>query len=56
MPFQQFADGLYLLLQRSPSKGVDHYGILDVGNRLRSPIVPIEPVVIHQTPPEIRAD
>ena len=56
MPFQGLADGLYLLLQPSPSKGVDHYGILDVGNRLRLPLGAAEPVVVHQTPPAIRTD
>ena len=55
MPYQQFADGLYLLKQSSPSKGVDHYGILDVGNRLAYPSVD-QPVVVHQTPPAIRVD
>jgi hypothetical protein len=60
MPFQNLADGLHLLRQRSQSKeGVYHYGVLDVGNRLnRYPAWPYHqhPVVIHQSPPTIRAD
>ncbi len=34
MPYQGLADGLYLVMQRSPGKAIDHYGILDIGNRL----------------------
>jgi hypothetical protein len=60
MPYQNLADGLHLLRQRSQSKeGVYHYGVLDVGNRLgRTPAWQYHqhPVVIHQTPPTIRAD
>jgi hypothetical protein len=60
MPYQSLGDGLHLLRQRSQSKeGVYHYGVLDVGNRLnRYPASPYHrhPVVIHQTPPTIRAD
>jgi len=58
MPYQGFADGLYLLKQRSQAKGVDHYGILDVGNRIAHPEVNWRhpPVVIHQTPPRLRLD
>ena len=55
MPYEGFADGLYLLKQQSPSKGVSHYGILDVGNRLAYPNVD-QPIVVHQTPPAIRVD
>jgi len=53
MPNQQLVAGLYLVKQRSPSKGVDHYGILDAGNRLGCGQ---QPVVVHQTPPGIRVD
>jgi len=59
MPFQNLADGLYLMIQKSEEKGgVDHYGILDVGNRMQYPSVPVgaQPVVIHQTPPRLRTD
>ncbi len=58
MPFQNFTDGLYLMIQKSQGKGVDHYGILDVGNRMGYPGVPAgaQPVVIHQTPPRLRTD
>lgn len=55
MPYQHLADGLYLIKQKSASKGVDHYGILDVGNRLGHPAVNgLQPVVVHQSPPSIR--
>jgi hypothetical protein len=54
MPYQQFDDGLYLLKQYSHAKGVDHYGIMDVGNLLRLQDVDgSHPVIIHQTPPSI---
>jgi len=57
MPYQQYSDGLYLLKQKSEGKGVDHYGILDVGNRIAHPNVDgQQPVVIHQTPPTIKLD
>ena len=57
MPYQQYPDGLYLLKQKPEAKGVDHYGILDVGNRMGHPQVDgRHPVVIHQTPPSIRLD
>lgn len=53
MPCRELPDGLYLVKQRSPSKGVDHYGIVDIGNRLGYGCLP---AVIHQTPPGIRVD
>ena len=57
MSYQGLQDGLYLLKQASRAKGVDHYGVLDVGNRLRDPKVNYpHPVVIHQTPPSIQMD
>lgn len=55
MPYQELQDALYLVVQHSPEKGVDHYGILDIGNNLRYPDA-LEPVVVHQSPPVIRAD
>lgn len=55
MPYQGHPDGLYLLRQRSHTKGVDHYGILDIGPRLHYQQY-LQPVVIHQTPPSIRCD
>lgn len=56
MPDKQLQNGLYLLVQKSEEKGVDHYGILDVGNRLSLDEVRVvrQPVVIHQTPPSIQ--
>jgi hypothetical protein len=57
VPYQGYADGLYLLKQQSAGKGVEHYGILDVGNRLRHPQVNYpQPIVVHQTPPSLRLD
>ncbi len=59
MPHYIRRPGLYLLVQKTQMKGVlvDHYGILDVGNRLKLPNVSWgRPVVIHQTPPQIRLD
>ena len=57
MSYSDLADGLYLTLQRSEKSGVDHYGILDVGNRMSLPDVDgSHPVVIHQTPPRIKLD
>lgn len=56
MPFQNQPDGLYLVRQKSQAKRVDHYGILDIGNRLGlNEVAPwSQPIVIHQTPPEIQ--
>ncbi len=58
MPHHIRRPGLYLLAQKTQIKGVlvDHYGILDVGNRLKLPNVDWHPIVIHQTPPQIRRD
>jgi len=57
MPYQNLQNGLYLVKQRSAGKSVNHYGILDVGNRLnRSYINSMHPIVIHQTPPTLRTD
>lgn len=55
MPYQNLGDGLYLIKQKSVSKGVDHFGILDVGNTIRHPRVQLlQPIVIHQRPPIIQ--
>ena len=57
MPHYNLNDGLYLIMRRCEQKGVDHYGILDIGNRLRLPnVAAARPVVLHQTPPRIRFD
>lgn len=53
MPRHVLPPGLYLVKQRSPPKGVDHYGIVDSGNRLG---YGWRPLVIQQTPPAIRRD
>lgn len=57
MPYQNYRDGLYLVRKRSTDKSVDHYGVLDIGNRTQ--LLEVDqghPVVIHQTPPAIRID
>jgi hypothetical protein len=57
VPYQGFSDGLYLLKQKSQAKGVDHYGIMDIGNRLNQSLpFGAQPVVVHQTPPSLRMD
>lgn len=57
MPYQGHADGLYLVARRSPEKGVDHYGIVDIGNRFHlTGADGIRPVVVHQRPPAIAAE
>ena len=58
MAYQNLDDGLYLLTQESDGKSVDHYGILDVGNRLKIDQARFsrQPVVVHQTPPSIQSE
>src|SRR3954469_16396655 len=57
MPYQSLPDGLFLLKRPSPDKGVEHYGVLDVGNRFGLPEVDgSHPVVAHQTPPSVQFD
>lgn len=57
MPYQGYPDGLYLVKQKSETKGVEHYGILDIGNRRQDPnFWDGRPVVIHQVFPTLRAD
>lgn len=57
MPYQNLPDTLYLIRQPSGKFGVDHYGILDVGNVLNQrTVIGDHPVVIHQTPPRVRMD
>jgi hypothetical protein len=61
MPYGTYADGLYLVKQRAQvsKSGVEHYGILDIGNRLKrsqGPALDLQPVVYHNTPPNLRAD
>ncbi len=58
MPYNGLGNGLYLIKQNSQVKGisVEHYGILDIGNRLNLQAYGWSPVVIHQTPPRIRTD
>jgi hypothetical protein len=46
-----------LLKQRSIQKGVDHYAILDIGNRLHSDWNRGgRRVIVYQSPPILRAD
>lgn len=57
MPHKNYPDTLYLIKQPSSKFGVTHYGILDIGNVLNLENYQIDhPIVIHQTPPEIRLD
>jgi hypothetical protein len=50
-------DGIYMVWQRSARKGVDHYGVLDIGNQLGiAQADRVTPVVIHQSPPSISLD
>ncbi|NNN07161.1 MAG: hypothetical protein HKL90_14810 [Elusimicrobia bacterium] len=57
MPYQGYPDGLYLVKQRSLTKGVEHYGILDIGNRRYDPnFWDGRPAVIHQVYPALRVD
>lgn len=59
MPYEDLNDGLYLVSQPAEKNGVriEHYGIVDIGNTLQHPEANgTHPVVIHQTPPHIRAD
>lgn len=57
MPYQNLNDGLYLIKQPSHKVGIEHYGILDVGNTIQHPQANVlHPIVIHQIPPRIRMD
>ncbi|SRR6266496_745760 len=61
MPHGLLSDGLYLVKQRAQvsKSGVEHYGIMNVGNRLaQSPAHGFvrRPVVYHNTPPSLRAE
>lgn len=58
MPYNGLSNGLYLIKQKARVKGilVDHYGILDIGDRLGLRPIGDQPIVIHQTPPRIRTD
>lgn len=50
-------NGIYMVWQQSSHKGVDHYGVLDVGNCLRiAQADRSRPTVIHQAPPAITMD
>jgi hypothetical protein len=54
LPPEPLEPGLYLLKRQSETKVVEHYGVLDIGNRLsRTSAWPPEPVVVHQTPPQV---
>lgn len=57
MPYYGSETGLYLVIQKSAEKGVDHYGILDRGNLAKNPHVhSFSAVVIHLMPPRLRVD
>ena len=57
MPFQGLPDGLYCLKRPSTMNAlVDHFGILDVGNRIAHPHVNQgHPILIEMTPPRLKA-
>lgn len=56
MPYQGFTDGLYFLKRPCIGKaGLDHYGILDIGNHTRHPQADgIHPVIIEMKPPHLQ--
>src|SRR5207249_4855707 len=57
MPYHRYRDGLYLARQHSGSRKIDHYGIIDAGNRLglrRDPY--LRETLVHQTPPSLRIE
>jgi hypothetical protein len=60
MPYQGLADGLYLAKRPAlTTKIVDHFGVIDIGNRLGYPLPPMAeptPVVIHQTAEGLKAE
>ena len=61
MTVNDLAPGLYLAKFDSNKLGglIDHYGVLDIGNRsgfLIHPFAYTEPHIIHQTHPELRVD
>lgn len=62
MTYHNLEDGLYLVRQRTIKNGMLlwHYGVMDVGNRLSLAAEPKlvlgEPMIVHQTPPQVRAD
>jgi len=48
VPYQGYADGLYLVTQRSREKGVDHFAIIDIGNSFSLPEADgVNAVVVH---------
>jgi len=56
LPLHRLEPGLYWVTQRSPTKGVDHHAILDVGNRMGYLGGCRQPIIVHQTPPSIRRE
>lgn len=59
MPYQKWDDGLYLAKRSATAKFVDHYGVIDVGNRVGLVLAPRNtplPVLIHQSQAGIRSD
>lgn len=57
MPYQDYADGVYLASQPSTKGGLAHFAALDIGNCLQiSGADGITPVLVHQCPPRICAD
>lgn len=57
IPHNNLRSGLYLVKQSGRKIGLEHYGILDVGNVIgHTKVKGQHPVVIHQTPPRVRID
>jgi hypothetical protein len=59
MPYQGYPDGLYLVKRKSLTKGVDHYGILDIGGRVgggHHSYPGSEPMVAHQVDTGLQYD
>lgn len=54
---EQLPPGLYWIVRQSQKKGVEHHAVLDVGNCIGYPdVYPTSPIIVHQTPPQIRRD
>jgi hypothetical protein len=59
VPFSNLPDGLYLVKRPSQYPLIEHYGVLIVGQPLRSfgfGIYDYEPVILHRTDLGVRAD
>jgi hypothetical protein len=56
MPYQGYADGIYLAAQPSTKGVFTHFGTLDIGNCLQIEGADgIHPIIVDQSPPHIQA-